>query len=56
MTDNDDVLGDVEDAADLAVEGLVGHTLLESSVTLDINNVSNFVGFLNKDFQLKFST
>merc|ERR1719193_1935924 len=36
-------LGDVEDASSLAMVSLGGHTLLESTASLDVNNVSNLL-------------
>ncbi|KNC27024.1 hypothetical protein FF38_02354 [Lucilia cuprina] len=34
--------GDIVDTASFAVVGLVGHTLLDGTMTLDVNNISNF--------------
>merc|ERR1719438_733591 len=41
--DPDCSLGHVEDTSSLSVVGLVGHTLLESTATFHINNISNLV-------------
>jgi len=41
--DTDSTLRDVVDDASLSVVNLVGHSLLDSSVGLDINDVSDFV-------------
>jgi len=41
--DADGALGDVEHTPSLAVVSLVGHTLLEGTATLNINNVSDLV-------------
>ena len=41
--DSDCSLGHVEDTSSLSVVGLVGHTLLEGTATLNVNNISNLV-------------
>merc|ERR1719244_498727 len=41
--DTHGALGHVEDTTRLAVVGLVGHTLLEGSTSLDVDDVSNLV-------------
>jgi len=44
VDDNSDgVLGDIEDATSLTVVELVGHTLVDATVSNDINEVSLFV-------------
>ena len=42
--DTEGMLGHVEHTSGLAVIRFVGHTFLESTVTLDINDVSKLVG------------
>merc|ERR1719490_452569 len=45
LVDNnaDSTLGNVEDTSGLAMVSLVRHTLLESTTSLDVNNVTNLV-------------
>ena len=43
---SDSALGHVEDTSSLSVVNLVGHTLLEGSISLDIDNVSALVNLV----------